>query len=974
MTKVMAFFLIFVVIFTLWPRNTPGAANDSLLNVVVRPIRVNSAATYILNVKFVKSIAATEWLKIQWPEGTKMPELPEDPNKRRAALEKLVESIYIGAFPCGSCNSPPVLNEKERSLSFTFPRNINPSDPEYTFTTIVIPDRLGFVNPEIAGSYTLQLITASHGTMVSAPYEIVESRIGVPEGLPEVSIDPFLPFTSASYSIEFNVGKGGGLISNQSRIRIRFPEETILSEKSSSGHSYWIHVNGVPLRASYAWNNHLLIIISPISTENSERVNIQISKEVGLVNPKKSGSYHLEVSTSEDREWVLSKPYTISATDIPLHIIPNKNGRKAAMNILFSIDEAWSFSANEALKISFPDNYPLPESIATNLIEINGEKPLGSQIEGKVLSIAPEKAVTTTEPVLISISEKAGLINPENVHSVQLHLKPFNSPQWYPTRIVALEEAALTLLKVHPTVWNACEISAYEIAMETGVYGQLDSSDWISLIFDTAYGMPTSLETSLITVNNRYVEAVSMVDTHEIKIYPGFDLEGYGLTIHLDHALGITNPCEGKQEYVLRAKSSKEHEIKESPLYFIAPPLPQVNAEWFAGKPGKNNWFQEPPTMKIRAVPSDAAIFFSWNDQPKDSFELYRGDQEMPDGFYRMELYFFAQDSYGDSEIQSIELNIDTLPPQFEIVSPPYPITYTNQHSFEISGIVEKQLFDDRGNLLDYYDLNLSIGDQSISVSSDNGHFASIIKLANAEEEVKVRLEDEAGWINEKTLIFNIDQTLPQLDNIYPPPSSTSLSRKIELNAQTRPFSEVWINQAPVLVNAAGKISHTLEVNQAGKHTFTIAIKDRFGNEHTDTIYYWFGLSITMQIGNKTIVANDASMINDVAPAIYDQSTYLPLRILSELMRAELEVTSHPISGKTESVVWKTSHHHIIVTPQVAEAIVNGEKQVMPAPPRIVENRLMMPVRWTIEQMGGTLQWDPKNQLIDISYLEPMKP
>ncbi len=952
------------------PFSLRSMAAESPFTVELQPIRVSAAATHILRVKFEKAISATDWLSIQWPEDSKMPDLPEDPSLRRVALEKLVETIYIGAFPCGSCHSPPTLDEKERTLTFSFPRSINPQDPDYTYTTIVIPDRAGFINPSKAGLYKMKIHTASHGTMESTHYTIVESKIGVPEGIPEVMADPSLPFSPAEYTISFNLGLGGALIANQSRIRIRFPKDTLFAQNQDSKHSYYIKINEVPLRASYSWNDHLLLLISPLSVANAGRVVIQISKELGIINPKKSGTYQLEVSSSEDTEWVKSMPYIISSDEIPLNIQPAKTERQAQLDLLVSLEKPWEFDQDHPLYLKFPTSFTLPEHIELETVEINGEKPNQVLIKDSIITLIPFSKFATHEPLIIKFLPETGIINPSKAGPVKLYLKTSADNLWIPTIAVNIQEARLMINKVHPVVWNACETSAYEILLELGAKGQLSEKDWISLIFPDSYQLPDTIDSSTVTINQRSAREVERIGLHEIRITLGISIDEYNLHLHFSETAGLMNPCDGMQDYHLWLETSQETQRIASPPFFIAPPLPKAKAEWSGGKHGENGWFIAPPVMELLSDSDTAELWFSWNHQSQEYYERYRGAQEMPDGFYQMTLFYFIRDAYGQSPIQQLELKVDTLKPHFEIIHPPYPMNYTNQNSIEISGKVEKQVLTDHGIEKEVYDAQLLAETREVKVNLNDGSFSFTVALNQPEESVFLILSDEAGWHFSKTIGFQLDQSLPLLNDIFPEPGSTSLFHTIFFEAKTKPNAEVWINQSSLWIGEEGLIRHPLQVRSAGKYDFNILIQDRFGNESSQILSYWFGLNIQMQIGNHSIENNGKAFVNDVPPLILHQSTYLPVRLMSEFFQAELEVKTHPLRGTVDEVIWKTPFHHIVMRVGHREARVNGQKVTMPVPPEIIQNRLMMPIRWMTEQMGGEVKWEADSRKVFIQYLE----
>lgn len=163
---------------------------------------------------------------------------------------------------------------------------------------------VGICNPAEPGFYKCKVSTQAEPTPVeSAPYEIVESKIGVPQGMPKVRVTPSIPGSNASYQIYFNVGRGGWLKAEDSRIRIRFPQDTIFSKTDVPSAS--IRINGTPLKERPILSKTNMTMICPVEIKDSGRVVVGISEQAGIINPSLPGDYKLEVSTMPaDPDWV----------------------------------------------------------------------------------------------------------------------------------------------------------------------------------------------------------------------------------------------------------------------------------------------------------------------------------------------------------------------------------------------------------------------------------------------------------------------------------------------------------------------------------------------------------------------------------------------------------------------------------------------------------------------------------------------
>ena len=284
-------------------------------HIEIRPSKVGSKATY----RFIFSVDQT-WeihddIVLIWPPGTNIdPPIPREANAKKQRLTQIIESISIGLIPCNACQGLPVIEKlKDRSIRMIIKSHvaIDPTIPGYNPVVITVPDSCGFTNPTRKGTYTYYVATESEPkTTACEPVEIVESRIGEPEGIPSVVVDPNTTSLPASYTITFRVGRGGWLRKGIGMIKLIFPEGTKIPTPGLISPMH-ITVNGVPLFRSPNGVGQNLNFPVPVEIENSGQVIIQIDQAAGIINPESASDYWIEVATSSDSLWVPSEPYSI---------------------------------------------------------------------------------------------------------------------------------------------------------------------------------------------------------------------------------------------------------------------------------------------------------------------------------------------------------------------------------------------------------------------------------------------------------------------------------------------------------------------------------------------------------------------------------------------------------------------------------------------------------------------------------------
>ncbi len=125
---------------------------------------------------------------------------------------------------------------------------------------------------------------------------------------------------------------------------------------------------------------------------------------------------------------------------------------------------------------------------------------------------------------------------------------------------------------------------------------------------------------------------------------------------------------------------------------------------------------------------------------------------------------------------------------------------------------------------------------------------------------------------------------------------------------------------------------------------------------------------IKLRIGDENAYVNDVLHKLDVPPFI-DKSTgrtMVPLRFIGEALLAE--VKWDPAERK---VTYKLEGRVIELWIDMKMARVNGKPVEVDPPPRIVNGRTVVPLRFVSENLGAEVSWEPETQTITITYMIP---
>jgi outer membrane protein assembly factor BamB len=122
---------------------------------------------------------------------------------------------------------------------------------------------------------------------------------------------------------------------------------------------------------------------------------------------------------------------------------------------------------------------------------------------------------------------------------------------------------------------------------------------------------------------------------------------------------------------------------------------------------------------------------------------------------------------------------------------------------------------------------------------------------------------------------------------------------------------------------------------------------------------------ITLQIGSKTVKINDRSTTIEAAPYIKNGRTLVPLRIIAENMRTNVEWFAD------EQKIQLTQYDTIIeLWINQSTCTINGVETVLPdeVAPEITNGRTFVPLRFATEQFNGKVDWNGSTQTITIEY------
>src|SRR5687768_3770351 len=115
--------------------------------------------------------------------------------------------------------------------------------------------------------------------------------------------------------------------------------------------------------------------------------------------------------------------------------------------------------------------------------------------------------------------------------------------------------------------------------------------------------------------------------------------------------------------------------------------------------------------------------------------------------------------------------------------------------------------------------------------------------------------------------------------------------------------------------------------------------------------------------GRVTVVADGKRVVfPDVQPVFFGDRVMVPLRTVFEVFNAQVRW-----DGSARTVTITRAEKTIVLQLGEAKAVVNGENVVMDTTPKLVEGRVVVPLRFLAESLDSGVVWRPEERLITIT-------
>ncbi len=895
------------------------------LTVSVSPNGAGSYATYTISFSPNISLATTDYIYIEFPYGT---QLPDNINP---------SYITINGYSCSY-----VAKGSSLKLDIRPPFGMNAG---YTFT-IIIKDSFGIRNPSTPGTYSLKLSTTREPVYaVSNPYTIVGSNITHLT----VSLSPNTAGSVATYSIWFTTGPSGA-ISSGDYIKIVFPSGTYIPTNTSPT---YITLNGHTCTNRTVSETTLTIYVpSGFSIGNNSTCSIIIPTQFGIKNPTNPGTYTLSLSTSADIVPAVSNPYTIvgtSVSSLSVDVDPPVQSAVAEYTVSFTTSQSGALTRNSGkIYVEFPQSCWFPNYISAKDIKVNGVSCQYVSVSGNTLGITVPVDINSNSGVTVVVSKDVGIRNPSSsgTYLFNVHTSKDVVPVSYSVNI---KKSTIEKPVVNLSSYAVGDVPTITVSFTTGSAGALKrNQDKIYIQFPNDFKLPYSIPASSIKVNNITVSYVSKYATR-LEIATPVDIPANGTVIVvIDKSAGIKNP-EAIGTYSLTVYTSEENTpIESKPFKIVA--LPKTTIKVNPPSPdGENGYYVTTPVVTLTAtspIDSNPTIYY-YIDSGTPT--IYTHPVTIPDGKHT--LYYYAVDHQGNKEkVHSVSFLVDTTPPVITIISPKNGAVL-NTKKCTIVGKTEK-------------DATVTINGKNVPVDS-NGNFTFTVQITG-KTTFKIVATDLAGNKTVLNWSVSLDTTPPKLVVISPYAFQIFHTPTVLVEGKTEKDATVTINGVKVPVNGENyTFSYSITLKKEGLDTINVVATDLAGNITRVSVPVKFipKTKIVLQIGNKKALVNGEVVKLDTSPVLINNRTMVPLRFIAEAFGANVEW--NPVF---KLVFINLGKKEIILQIGASYASVSNHKMNLDAPPRLISGHTMVPLRFIAEAFGASVQWDEKTKSIVIVY------
>jgi hypothetical protein len=928
--------LVMLFVFLIFPLRSSAITVAPLFEVEVTPINAGSVAEYRIYGSY-SEYNKVNMLKVYFREDTsfRSPGAPYG-------------SVLVNGVPVLGTQFRKIESDGSIEATLYLSQYINKDNK----IEILFKKNAGVVNPITpATCYKVRVVLINYngvevGTILSNSYRITSSAV---QGL-TVNVDPAVRGMKAEYVVSFATGARGALNTNSGGIKVKFPEGTMFPSFLFKTN---ILINNNQASAVYrdTEESNVVRVYSSFDIPANYPVTLVFKKELGLSNPLQAGLKKILVSTDLEPDWVESVPFEIyepEIQDLSISLFPDSIALHPEINMNFKTSPVGFLSKGEKIYIEFLQGFQIPSAINSDFVFANGQNTEAFSM-GNIIEIVSPQNITPLSQVEVKILKEIDITNPSSPGDYMINV--WTDADSFKSQFkVNIKTSTVDDVKLEAQYSGLNTVNAFKVSFKTGpVYTLNKDIDRIKITFDENFVYPDDHPQNLITVNGTISQNVA-IEVHSLYITTPLDIQpGSLVEVEIPETFGIKNPAN-LGEYGVRVSTSKEVQEVESNKIKITPlPVVELTVEPQAPD-GQNGYYKTAPEIRL-STSNGVKVFFKVDD---GEFAEFTAPFKIDEGTHTV--YAYAMDEGGNKG--------DTIKKQFSVDNTPPKITFDNANSDPYFKGSPGKL---TGNVSEPCTLKIN---EVILELKDDLHFSVELNVYEGMP-IAIFARDLAGNAATLLLTAHIDSKPPVITFI----SKVNRVQGLGVNSveTTEPAYTIQLK-----IDEKGKVfidsnemffdgqTYSYNANLTdGDNQFIIKAVDAAGNEAIETLLIKKvnEKKITLQIGNNLASVGSETVELESLPIIEKGFTLVPLRFISEAFGAEMQWND---ALQVITIIYKT--HTITIQVGSTVAVVDSNIVKLDAPPKIINGRTLVPIRFISETFGADVVWDGTTKTITITY------
>lgn len=801
---------ILIIVGVLLPFSATAASNVKNVNVAIFPELAGQATQYTIGF----NVSSTGALKggrdeifIIFPDGSKLPEKISDDEILLNGYAVDTRTIYIDGT----------------TLTFEVPSDVNISNNSYV--GIIIKKTADIRTPNRSGSYPISIKT----TYDSLNFSNKISLTGKSVTSCSVSLSPAAVNDYAEYQVNFRTSSSGQLTGNQDYIYLEFPKDVDLP-RTIDGELVEINdktLDGATIDVDRDDNRIAIRLPAGLNISSRRDVELIISEEARIRNPRYIGKYDLNVYTSKDTLGSEAE-FTIGMTITkPMVVVsPNQEGVTGQYTIGFTTSTNGSLDGGaDYIIIKFPDATSVPSSITASSVTVNGHNAsLISVIRSeRKISIRLPQALDIAENsyVNVVIKGEAQIRNPGNAGYYTVEISTTTDKSATKSNEYVILGDSISRPNVRLSTYQVDQYPDVKIDFEiSSVGGLIGGRDTVAIEFPSAFELPSYIDEEEITINGKIAEKISVSGrVVTITLPSDLDLEsGDDVEIEISRDAQVKNPSK-KGNYSLEVSTSKDIKATDSRNFAIGDNSSEIS--------------QKPIVELTDYTPGSSSQYLiafyneQWVLEEDDVIELtFPQDAALPDSISRS-LVHVNGTTAEDVDIYSNEMSI-TLPDDVDI-----------DYQEKVIILIEASAGIKNPSVS---------GDYTIEVDQGGGLIQESVPYSIA-----------GSQPTGKRIVFRVGSTLAQSNDQF-----------------------ITLQAAPTIIGQSTMVPLRSLGDALGATTSYDAATSIINVQYE-------GKTIIFVIGSKLAQVNSQWMAIDEAPTIINDRTMIPVRFVSESFGAMVE-------------------------------------------------------------------------------------